>query len=113
MPDTSERWRLPCPNCRHDVVHLSHMRWYERLLSWFAIFPYRCYACAHRFRHKRVNDSAGVGQQNGLSDLRATCSHCQHVTRLDLSPVEYHQALNDGWYVSCPKCRVAYVARFK
>lgn len=41
---------MHCPNCNADRAHRSHRKGLtETLASVFAFYPYRCYACQHRF----------------------------------------------------------------
>ena len=50
-----------CPKCRIAQAHRSHRRGpIEDLAALFAIYPYRCHGCSHRFleRETRVNRGA-------------------------------------------------------
>jgi hypothetical protein len=41
---------MVCPKCKTDRTHRSHRQGLtERLASIFALYPYRCAHCAHRF----------------------------------------------------------------
>jgi hypothetical protein len=45
-----------CPRCQSRVVRRSKRRSFEHVLSWFAVFPFRCGECDRRFlaRHTPV-----------------------------------------------------------
>lgn len=39
-----------CPNCKSQDVSRSHRRkGFERLISFFGIYPFRCFDCRNRF----------------------------------------------------------------
>ena len=43
--------QLICPNCsREYVMRVPRQGFYERLLSIFYVYPFRCQLCSHRFR---------------------------------------------------------------
>jgi hypothetical protein len=43
-----------CPNCWSIHIDRSHRKSYERLLSFFGVFPFHCNECGRRF-HSRYN----------------------------------------------------------
>lgn len=112
MMDLSERWKFPCPKCQHRHVHFSHPKWFEVPLRWVSMFPYRCYSCGNRFLHRRIRESDGIAPPVRRGGLKAECPNCAHHTYLDLSPPEFADAQQNGWYVSCPGCRATFVAKF-
>ena len=44
-------YQPPCPRCGQKAwTRRSRRRLWERLLSFAAIYPFRCHYCLHRFR---------------------------------------------------------------
>ena len=110
--DPAERWKLPCPKCKHRHVHYSHPKWHERAIAWIGILSYRCYKCGNRFLHRRIRESDGYAGNESDAFVK-DCPNCGKRVTLDLSPPEFAEAMRNGWYVSCPGCRAAFVARVK
>jgi hypothetical protein len=42
---------MQCPSCESPDVRRSRRRWFERPISVFGLFPFRCSACRARFFH--------------------------------------------------------------
>lgn len=65
-----------CPKCKAPRAHRSHRKGLiEHLVGLFAIRPYRCHACEHRFLQFRY--SVGVssaGDSSTEREIRATRS---------------------------------------
>ena len=58
-----------CPNCKTDNAHRSHRHGLtERLASLFAIYPYRCAQCKHRFLRFRYAQGPTQGSAPSLAE---------------------------------------------
>lgn len=109
--DRRIRWKLACPECEYEEVHLSRMRWYERPWRLLGRRMYRCYMCGARFLHRTASTPAGASRapDQGSGGPGAACPNCGHRFRLVLSNDERLAAQASGWFVSCPQCRAAFV----
>ena len=53
-----------CPKCRAAQAHRSHRRGpIEDLAALFAIYPYRCHGCSHRFLERETRVERGAAQR--------------------------------------------------
>ena len=67
-----------CPKCKADLAHRSHRRGLiEFGAGFFAIRPYRCHGCQHRFLRFRYATEEAPGTASVDREVQATRSAMQ------------------------------------
>lgn len=69
-----------CPKCKTDSAHRSHRAsLIEHAAGLFAVYPYRCRGCEHRFLRFRYSapELAAAGNPSVARELKATRSALQ------------------------------------
>jgi hypothetical protein len=78
--------RVTCPNCKENKAHRSHRQGIrDWIMAWFAVKPYRCHGCKHRFYAYRDGETSPrlrTAEERRIMQLRRQIRWKQNRTEL-------------------------------
>ncbi len=102
---------LSCRRCGSDHVRRSQERGFDRFLVYIGIRPFRCFDCGYRFRSTRQAQQFVDMALPPSVTSKAVCPNCNHESEMQLTPEERRLAEDEGWAVSCPKCKAMFLLK--
>ncbi len=102
---------LSCRKCGSDHVRRSQERGFDRLLIMIGFRPFRCFDCGYRFRSiRKAQQFVDMALPPSVIS-KAVCPNCSHESEMHLTPEEMRLAEDEGWAVSCPRCKAMFALR--